>query len=458
MYAILDIETTGGSPKNSRITEIAIFIHDGEKITEEFSTLINPEVNIPYFITNLTGINNEMVENAPKFFEVAKKIVEITEGKIIVGHNVSFDYSFIQNEFRLLGYNYNRKTVCTVKLSRKIIPGFPSYSLGRICENLGINITDRHRATGDALATVKLFELLLQKSAEQGQELPLGNQLSERKRQFNDLLKPEDIKRIPEETGVYYFHDSEGNLIYIGKSKNIYKRVLDHFGNKSSRRSAEMCERIAGISFEITGSELIALLKESHEIKSNKPFYNRAQKRTVYPLGLYLSKDEYGYKKLKIRKTADEKNSPIAFFENKSEAVNFLSSMVERYWLCQKLCGLYETEGPCFHYDIRQCNGACIQKESVSTYNSRVDKLVAGLNYEQENIIIIDRGRSADERSLILIEDGLYKGFGFLEISQAYLGINDMKECISPANDNRDVRQIIANWLRKNKAEKVIKF
>ena len=458
MYAILDIETTGGSPKNCRITEIAIYIHDGRQIVDEFVSLINPEVSIPYFITNLTGISNEMVEDAPRFFEVAKKIVELTDGKIIVGHNVSFDYGFIQNEFKQLGYDFNRKTICTVKLSRKIIPGYRSYSLGKICDNLGITINGRHRAAGDAFATVKLFEHLIMKSAEIGQELPLIGPVSGRLKNLNEFLKPDDINKIPETAGVYYFHDSEGNLIYIGKSKNIHRRILDHLGNRQSKRAMEMCGKIAGITFELTGSELIALLKESQEIKTHKPFYNRKQRVSSYPLGLYRSKDEFGYIQLKIKKIGEENIQPVTCFESKSEAVDYLTAMVQRYWLCQKLCGLYDTDGACFHYEIRQCNGACIQKEPVSVYNDRVEKLISGFEYENENLLIIDTGRSATERAVVCIEDGIYKGFGYLDITESYLGVNDIKECIKPSSDNRDIRQIINNWLRKNKVEKVIRF
>ncbi len=161
MYAILDIETTGLSPAREKITEIAIFLHDGTKITDEYSTLINPEKKIPYRITQITGINNRMVENAPRFFEVAAKIVKFTEGAIVVGHNVRFDYGFIRQEFMRLGFDFQRETLDTVKLSRKLIPGHPSYSLGKLCKSIGIDNHARHRAAGDALATVKLFELLL---------------------------------------------------------------------------------------------------------------------------------------------------------------------------------------------------------------------------------------------------------------------------------------------------------
>ncbi|HPF04155.1 MAG TPA: 3'-5' exonuclease [Bacteroidales bacterium] len=164
MYAIVDIETTGGSAKLEKITEVAVFLHDGEKITGEYSTLVNPERNIPYYITNLTGITNEMVENAPRFYEVARTIVELTEGRTFVAHNARFDYSFIRQEFKSLGYNFRRNVLDTVALSRKLFPGHRSYSLGNICRDLNIKINDRHRAAGDALATVKLFEILLSRT------------------------------------------------------------------------------------------------------------------------------------------------------------------------------------------------------------------------------------------------------------------------------------------------------
>ncbi len=164
MFAIIDIETTGNSYKYGKITEIAIYQHNGSTITNSFHSLIYPEMDIPLFITELTGIDNKMVKGAPRFFEIAKKIVEMTSGRTFVAHNVQFDYKFIKEEFSRLGYNYNCKTLCTVKLARKLLPGHDSYSLGKLCNDLGIKINGRHRADGDALATVKLFELLLNKN------------------------------------------------------------------------------------------------------------------------------------------------------------------------------------------------------------------------------------------------------------------------------------------------------
>lgn len=176
MYTIIDIETTGKSAKDGKITEIALFVHNGVEVVDSFSTLVNPECHIPYFITKLTGIDDEMVKNAPRFFEIAQKIIELTAGRIFVAHNARFDYRYIQEEFRGLGYDFKRKTICTVKLGRKYLPGHASYSLGKLCDDLNIIIDGRHRATGDALATVKLFEIIL-KTHQEACEKPQNAQM-----------------------------------------------------------------------------------------------------------------------------------------------------------------------------------------------------------------------------------------------------------------------------------------
>lgn len=457
MFAILDIETTGGSPKTEKITEIAIFFHDGEKVVDEWSTLLNPEKSIPYFITGLTGITNEMVADAPRFFEVAKELVERTEDYTIVGHNVNFDYSFIKSEFKRLGFEYDRKTLCTVKLSRKILPGHKSYSLGKICKELGIEIRNRHRAAGDALATVKLFELL--RDNQQGENGPeLISESSGRYKNLNENLVVEDIQNLPEDCGTYYFFDDKQQLLYIGKSKNIRHRVLSHLGNATSKRAIEMKQRIHSISYELTGSELIALLKESREIKEQKPMYNRAQKRSSFYWGLYTGKDEYGYISFKLLKISDTPDDPVTCFNSKKEARESLTKMVEKNWLCQKLSGLYQTEGACFHHSIRQCNGACLQGEAVSVYNKRAVTLLDNLKLDRGNVLIIDNGRENDERSLVRIEKGMYMGYGYINVNDSYLGIEQMLDNIQPALDNRDIRQILKNWLKNNKVEKMIYY
>ena len=294
MYAIIDIETTGGSARIEKITEIAIYQHDGEQITGEYVSLVNPERNIPYFITNLTGITNEMVEDAPRFFEIAKNIVELTEGRTFVAHNARFDYSFIRQEFKSLGFKYSRNLLDTVALSRKLLPGHRSYSLGNICKDLNISINGRHRAAGDALATVRLFEILMRRDMEENSGKPLLMK-NTRLSKLNPKLDIRKIENIPEEPGIYYFYNEKGDLIYIGKSRNLQQRISTHLSNNTSNRTMEMRDQIADIDWDSTGSELIALLKESFEIKANKPIYNRAQRRTGFQWGIFSFTDKNGY-------------------------------------------------------------------------------------------------------------------------------------------------------------------
>lgn len=456
MYAIIDIETTGGSSRLEKITEIAIYLHDGEKITGEYSTLINPERNIPYFITNLTGITNEMVEDKPKFYEVAKNIIELTEGRTFVAHNARFDYSFIREEFKSLGYNYKRKLLDTVALSRKLFPGYRSYSLGNICRDLKIVINDRHRAAGDALATVRLFELCLEKDTEiNGNKSNLIK--NTRISKLNPLLDISVIDRIPEEAGVYYFYNEKGNLIYIGKSRNLLSRITTHLSNNTTNRSMEMRDAIASIEWEVTGSELIALIRESFEIKSNKPVYNRAQRRTSFQWGIFNNYDPEGYLNFSVRQINDYEPH-LAVFTSKEKAKQKLIHLAETYNLCQKLSGLYETEGVCFHYQVGICKGACSGKERPADYNERAEKALGEFVFNKKNFFIIDHGRSDEERCAVRIVNGKYSGYGYFNINDMGFGLSAVHDCINSSKDNRDIQVILKSYLKHNRVERIIEF
>jgi len=456
MYAIVDIETTGGSSRIEKITEIAIFQHDGEKITEEFVTLVNPERNIPYFITNLTGITNEMVENAPRFFEVAKTIIELTEGRTLVAHNAKFDYSFIRQEFKSLGYNFRRSLLDTVTLGRKLIPGHRSYSLGNICKDLGIMINGRHRAEGDALATVRLFEMLLEKDRENTGRYS-GLMKNTRLSKLNPNLNVEKINTIPEEPGIYYFYNEKGDLIYIGKSRNLQQRIRTHLSNNTTNRAMEMRDLIADIDWEVTGSELIALLMESSEIKKNKPVYNRAQRRTGFQWGIFSFNDKNGYINFNYGKL-DCDDNPVSVFTGKERAKSMLMSLVEKHELCQKLTGLYETNGPCFHYHVGICMGACCGKEPPDSYNERARKAAEEFVFTRRNFFIIDKGRDEEERSAIKVVNGKYSGFGYFNINEMGFGLMAVHDCIKSSGDNRDIQVILKQYLRGYKIEKIIEF
>ena len=270
MYAILDIETTGGKFNEEGITEIAIYKFDGQEVIDQFISLINPERPIQEFVVKLTGINNKMLRNAPKFYEVAKRIIEITADCIIVAHNTTFDYRILSTEFDRLGYEYNRNTLCTVELSQQLILNQPSYSLGKLTKSLGIPMTSRHRASGDALATVQLFKLLLEKDTEK-------KIIQESIKYFDRRLEKERLQNlidsIPNVLGVFYIHDPKGKVIYIGKGKNI-KSEINKLFLKVTRRAVKIQERANSVSFDKTGNELFTRLKYYIELDKLEPKFN----------------------------------------------------------------------------------------------------------------------------------------------------------------------------------------
>lgn len=451
MYAILDIETTGGKYNEEGITEIAIYRFDGHQIVDQFSSLVNPERKIQPFVVNLTGINNEMLRNAPKFYEVAKRIIEITKDTILVAHNAQFDNRILTTEFDRLGYKFERDTLCTVELSKKLIPGKDSYSLGKLVRSLGIPITDRHRAQGDAKATVTLFKMLLDRDS--NKEIVKTTVRKDPKRQLEPKLL-DIIENAPTDTGVYYMHRKDGEIIYIGKSKNIRKRLVQHF-TSDNRKSKKIQLEVAEVTFEKTGSELIALLKESEEIKKNKPIYNRALRRSIFTYQLSSFRDDKGYVNLKIEK-ADSRKRPITTFSNYQQARNVLYKITETHQLCQKLTGLYESKGSCFLHSIKECYGACIGGEEPESYNGRVETFLQKNSYKRQNMLIIDKGREVDERSVILIDNGKYIGFGYYNLNYQITNPEVLKSIINPMQDNRDSQHIIQSYLRRNKVLKTV--
>jgi DNA polymerase III subunit epsilon len=453
LYAILDIETTGGQFNEEGITEIAIYKYDGYEIVDQFISLVNPEKPIQPFVVKLTGINNAMLRSAPKFYEVAKRIIEITEDCILVAHNTSFDYRILRTEFNRLGYDFVKPTLCTVELSKKLIPEQPSYSLGKLVRALGIPMSDRHRASGDALATVKLFQLLLAKDSEK--EIVIGLIKAEIKSGLSPKLL-DIVESLPNKTGIYYIHNEKGDLIYIGKSKNIKKRVNQHFTGKNNK-SKKIQAQVFTVTYEETGSELVALLKESEEIKINKPIHNRAQRKSIFQWALYEVLDDKGYLNLKLQK-ADGRKKEITSYTTLQEGKNSLFRITEKYNLCQKLNGLYETQNGCFQHKINECNGACLGKETPEVYNERVEEFLNEMSFNNQNRIIVDRGRKVNERSAVLIENGIYKGYCFFDLNYQITNMEVFKNILIPMQNNRDTRTIIQGYLRKNKVLKIINF
>ena len=445
MYAIIDVETTGLRAASEKIIDIAVIIHDGEKIVDEFQSLVNPERIIPSNITRLTGISNEMVQDAPKFWEIAREIVQMTQDKTFVAHNVNFDYSFVRKEFAELGYTYKRTRQCTVRLSRKLMPGRSSYSLGNICRDLGLENESRHRAYGDAKATALLFTHLMQLQKQKSPEDCAGG--------HNGL----DILRdLPAKTGVYYFLNNQGDTIYIGKSKNIRSRILSHFQDARSRKSRNMLEQIYDVSFELTGSELVALLKESHEIKIHKPVFNKKQRRGSTEFGVFFYKDASGYIRFRVDRNRGEQGLLVAFPSHR-QAREYLFNLCEQNNLCQKLCGLYDSAGACFYYHVHQCRGACIGRESPGDYNHRASRAIEHLNLKYSNFFIVEPGRHPEEKAIVQVENNRYLGYGYLD-EQQQADLEMLREAIQHYPDNQDIQRILRNYLRNGNQAEILPY
>ena len=448
MYAIVDIETTGGYARSNGITEIAIYLHDGTTVIDEFVTLIDPGRDIPNYIAGFTGITNEMVAKAPSFDNVAHRIFDMLEHAVFVAHNVNFDYSFIHNQLALSGYELKSKKLCTVRYSRKIFPGLASYSLGNICAHLNIPISARHRAGGDAEATVKLFELLL--ANDDGSVLKSFLKKGSKEYLLPPNLPKEQFDKLPLTTGVYYFHNEHGKVIYVGKAVQIQKRVGQHFGgNSTTKQKQDFLRNIHAVTYTECATELMALILESIEIKKHWPEFNRAQKHLDYPYGLYAYEDQHGYLRICIDRKRKNLQS-LATFKSMNEALMQLKQLLLSYELCPKLCNIDLTKTPC---DDTVCRGACQQKEDVAVYNKRAYAAIEELS-GLESFAILGKGFNEDEMSCVLIEKGLFYGMGYLPTSTPLNEINELKTFIQPMRSNFFIRELlgsesISDWGKK---------
>ena len=422
MYSIIDVETTGGKFNHEGITEIAIYKFDGVKIIDQFISLINPEIPIQPFVQQLTGITDKMVEKAPKFFQVAKRILEITDNSIFVAHNSSFDYRMIKIEFERLGYEFELPQLCTVMLSKKLIPGIKSYKLGNLVKSLGIPISNRHRASGDALATVELFKLLLLKDSKK--EILTKHILY--KERSNKSKWFEILNKLPNETGVYYLYSFDGKLIYIGKSKNIKNRVNQHLIGKSNK-SLNIQLEISDVSFEKTGSELIALLKENNEIKKHKPKFNKKLKTVIKKFALEVCDNKNGNKFLRIVHYSDD--------QNYLECYSSLKIANRRLEKLNKIYGI---------------NGISEKDDSLITI------LINDLNYKHQNMLIIDKGRNVNEKSVIMIKDYKYLGYGFFNLNHQINNLEILESLLIKNEYVENSKELILNYLRKNNCDKII--
>lgn len=447
MYCIVDVETTGGNPQGSKITEVAIYKFDGHAVVDELVTLINPETDIPEFITRLTGISNEMVADAPRFYEVAARIVEMTRDTIFVAHNAAFDYACFQTEFAALGYDFNLPQICSVRLARALLPGHASYSLGNLCRDLGISINGRHRAGGDAFATVSLFKLLLERN--HGSISPDHPYHRFDRSLYHPNLDLSILKDIPACPGLFYCRDQDDNLLYVGHGSNIRTQVLNYLSHTKSMRAKKMLALIVHIEWERSGSALIASMMAACSIADLKPRFNHQARKPSGAFALISYTDQNGYCRLMIGKRNKKEDASVCF-SSLNDAQQALWRWVDSHHLCSKMCGLEEGRGGCSLVPLGQCNGACVGSESSEHYNIRVNKLLAELDLKYIHRVIIDKGRTRDEFSLVFIGATHEIGWGYIGVDETIHRPEEFREHVQLSKFPQLVKPILKSYFESH--------
>ncbi|WP_298393731.1 exonuclease domain-containing protein [Flavobacterium sp.] len=442
-YAIVDIETTGGNASHSRITEIAIIIHDGEQIIDRYETLINPQKEIPAPIFALTGINNEMVKKAPIFEEVAETILNLLTDRIFVAHNVNFDYSFVRHELASSGFKWKATKLCTVRAARKIRPGLLSYSLGKLCRYLEIPLVNQHRAGGDADATAILFSKLLEWDYDN--EIDKMLKRATKEQQLPPNLPKEDFEQLPEKPGVYYFYNQVKKVIYVGKAINIKKRVASHFsGNPTNAQRQHFLRDIHSISFEVCATEFMALLLEGTEIKKLWPLYNRALKKYEPKYGLFEYEARNGYKYLAIKKLL-QGQTPVETYGKLYDAIKELSHLVQQFQIDTRFCNFAQkTTTETIQFTL---------EETIATaeeHNTRVNQALAYLSASKETYAIIDHGRTNEEKSCIWVEKGHFFGMGYIPMDQTITDVTELKEQVTRYKSDPYLMKLITQYVDKH--------
>lgn len=371
----VDVETTGGNASYHRITEIAIIeINDGA-VVAEWSTLLNPETFIPESIQELTGISNEMVAEYPTFRDLRDIIYDRLSGRLLVAHNARFDYGFIRNEFKRCGIRFQSPVLCTVKLSRALFPGYRHHNLDSILARYKLNCNVRHRALGDAQVLHEFVRHIYRCEPRDHVDAVLEKLL--KRPTLPAKLNPQLVDQIPESPGVYIFYNEQGAVLYVGKSINMRERVLGHFsGDHANAKDMRISQYVANIDWVETAGELGALLKEANLIKELRPFYNRRLKSNDDLSTIRWNPNHVQEAEPRIVAVVDLEPVDIqnhyGLFKTKKVAQKKLKELAKEYQLCSKLMGLQKGSGACFDYQIDQCKGACVGKESKWQHHMRL--------------------------------------------------------------------------------------
>lgn len=371
----VDIETNGLSSTRGRVIEVAAIRVEHGQVVKEFSSLVDPGSELPYFITNLTGITTNDVRQAPAFHQIAAELWDTLDGAIFVAHNVRFDYSFLKQEFKRLGRQFVPRQLCTVKLSRALYPYERGHKLADLIARYNLNYTSRHRAYDDAAVLWQFLQHVLRNFPTSQVEAAAALQIRRPAipRHISDGL----VDGLPDGPGVYVFEDQTGQPLYVGKSVHVRQRVLDHFGrDHAESKEFKISQAVHHIRSEQTPGELSALLLESRLVKDLQPVFNRKLRRMSKMLLVKQATDNKGY----INATLEEasaidpaaSSSILAVYPTRSRAKDALSELTKTFDLCPKLLGLEKAQGACFSYQLHKCHGACVGKETAENYNQRL--------------------------------------------------------------------------------------
>ena len=373
----VDIETNGLNHVRGRVIEVAAIRVERGQVVRSFKSLIDPESELPYYITNLTGIKTHDLRGAPLFHEIADELREILDGAIFVAHNVRFDYSFLKQEFSRVGQPFLPKQLCTVKLSRALHPHERTHKLADLIQRYGFSYGARHRAYDDAHVLWQFVQYVQKQFPPEQVEKAIALQL--KSPAVPKDLQPELVRNLPEGPGVYIFEDAVGQPLYIGKSINIKKRVMSHFGrDHAETKEFKIAQAIKHIRTEETPGELSALLLESRLVKELQPLHNRKLRKTERLLLARQNSTPEGYQAISLEEaTSIEPESAsdiVAVYPRRSAARQSLEIIVKTYDLCPKLMGMEKSKGSCFAYQLRKCRGACVGKEPAQAYNLRLQE------------------------------------------------------------------------------------
>lgn len=406
-FCIVDTETTGMRAAFSRIIDIGIIRVENGKVVKRYETLIHPGVSIPWRITSITGLSNEDLAGAPPFEDVALEIEEMLEGAVFVAHNVAFDYSFVQNEFKRIGIAWSAPKLCSVNLSRSLFPKEKAHNLDMIIERFKIKTGTRHRAMPDAEAVLSFFKKL---EKETDKEL-----LSSAIEKVLDKSSPRtSASELPDSAGVYFFYGPEQELLYIGKSKHVRTRVRSHFHRTGVGKEKRLQGETSLIQTVKTSGELSALLLEANLIKEEGPLYNRALRNRKKLVIAKESVNAEGYATLSLESTSTIKadNSIVSVFRTMSQAKQKLQTLVREQKLCPKLSGLDKGDKSCFDYQLRKCTGACIGKEESESYNNRLREAFAARrmrHWPYSGPVLITEQEHEDAGTIFIVDNWILK-------------------------------------------------